>query len=101
MVGKLLIFAVLAIPAVTSGAGDGVLDRATLRGLKAVGIVIDRIDPQLPKEGLTAEVLHQRLVNRLTAAGITVNPDAQEFVGIQVAAVRGNRGPYAVSMTIG
>ena len=101
MVSKLLVVAVLAIPAVTSAAGDAVLDRATLRGLKGVGVVIDQIDPQLPKEGVTGNVLQKRLVDRLTAAGITVNPDAQEFVGIQVSAVRGNRGPYAVSITIG
>jgi hypothetical protein len=101
MVSKLLVLAVLAIPAVTSAAGDAVLDRATLRGLKAVGVVIDQIDPRLPKEGVTGNVLQQRLVDRLSAAGITVTPDAQEFVGIQVSAVRGNRGPYAVSITIG
>jgi hypothetical protein len=102
MESKLLVIAALvAIPAVTSGAGDAELDRATLRGLKAVGVVIDRIDPQLPKEGVTADVLQQRLANRLKAAGVPLVADAQEFVGIQVAAVRGNRGPYAISITIG
>ena len=38
------------IPLATSAAGDAELDRATMRGLKAVNVVIDRIDPQLPKE---------------------------------------------------
>jgi len=97
----LVIAALLAVPAVTCGAGDAELDRATLRGLKAVGVVIDRIDPQLPKEGVTSDELQKRLTSRLTAAGVPVVPDAQEFVGIQIAAVRGNRGPYALSLTIG
>src|SRR5690349_2769449 len=101
MQSKLLVVAaLLLVPAVTCAAGDAELDRATLRGLKAVGVVIDRIDPQLPKEGVTGDALHQRLVNRLTAAGVPVVPDAQEFVGIQVSAVRANRGPYAISITI-
>ena len=102
MPSKLLVLAaLLTIPVATIAAGDAELDRATLRGLKAVGVIIDRIDPQLPKEGVSADSLHQRLVNQLTAAGIPVNAAAQEFVGIQVAAVRGSRGPYALSMTIG
>ncbi len=97
----LLAAALLAIPAVTAGAGDSSIDRNTLRGLKAVGVVIDSIDPQLPKEGLSANALQQRLENRLKAADIPISPDATEFVAIQVSAVRGNRGPYAVSITIG
>lgn len=97
----LLLAALLAIPVVTCGAGDAELDRATLRGLKSVSVVIDRIDPQLPKEGVSPDALQERLSSRLTAAGIPVDPAVNEFVGIQVAAVRGNRGPYALSITIG
>src|SRR5215467_6268218 len=84
-----------------SRAGDGELDRATLRGLKAVNVVIDYVDPQLPKEGVAAPALQDRIESRLRDAHIEVNESATEFIGLQISAVRGNRGPYALSFTIG
>jgi len=99
---KLLVLAaLLAIPAVTLGAGDAELDRATLRGLKAVGVVIDHIDPQLPRDGVTANMLFDRLHAKLKGANIPIDMGAQEFVAIQVSSVRDKRGPYALAFTIG
>jgi hypothetical protein len=92
---------VLIYVAVTGhAAGDGALDRATLRGIPSVNVVIDHIDPLLPKEGVTAAALQERLEEKLKDAGIVVNTAATEFVGIQITAVRAGRGPYAVSYTI-
>ena len=96
-----ILAAFLAVPAGIRAAGDAELDRATLRGIRAVNVVIDQLDPQLPKEGLAAAVLQDRLEGRLRDANIQVNPSATEFIGLQVTAVRGGRGPYALSMTIG
>lgn len=99
---KWILFAVLAmIPLATSAAGDAELDRATMRGIKAVNVVIDRIDPQLPREGVSADALQERIEARLKEAKIEINPAAAEFVGIQITAVRSGRGPYALSFTIG
>src|SRR5688572_14733295 len=97
----ILFAALMAIPFATSAAGDAELDRATMRGLKAVNVVIDRIDPQLPKEGVSPDALQERIEARLKEAKIEINPAAAEFVGIQVTAVRAGRGPYALSFTIG
>jgi hypothetical protein len=97
----LSIAALLAVPAIIGAAGDSELDRATMRGLKAVNVVIDRIDPQLPKEGVRPADLQARIESKLKDAGIALNPEANEFVGLQITAVRDKRGPYALSFTVG
>ena len=50
---------------------------------------------------MSAEALQERIEARLKEAKIEINPDAAEFVGIQITAVRAGRGPYALSFTIG
>ena len=96
-----ILLAVVSISALSKAAGDGTLDRATLQGIKSVAIVIDRVDPLLPKEGVTPEILQERLETKLRDARITVDAAATEFVALQITAVRAGRGTYAVSYTIG
>lgn len=98
---RLFLIVALLLPPVTSGAGDDPIDRATLRGLKAVGVVIDNIDPELEKQGVTKEMLRPRVSARLEDAHITVDPAATEFVGLRITSVRASRGPYALSLTLG
>jgi hypothetical protein len=93
------LLAVLAPAANT--AGDAALDRATLRGLKAVGIVIDKVDPELVHQGLSEETLRARIEKRLTDGGITVDRAANEFVALRVIHVRNGRGPYALCIAVG
>jgi hypothetical protein len=97
----LLIFALLLLPPATRAAGDAPLDRATLRGLRGVGVVIDVLDPDLQKLGITRETMLTRLLVRLGGDGITINPGAAEFLGLRLTSAHGSRGPFAVSMTIG
>ena len=82
-------------------AGDAALDRATLKGIKAVGVIIDQLPQEFPREGVTAEMLQTRLSERLRDANITVDPAAKEFVGLRLTSVRASRGPYAVCIGIG
>ena len=82
-------------------AGDAALDRATLKGIKAVGVIIDQLPADFPKEGVTVDALQTRLAERLKDANITVDPAAKEFVGLRATSVRGARGPYAVCIGIG
>jgi hypothetical protein len=108
----LCIAAALILPTGLSAAGDSELDRATLRGLKAVNVVIDHIDPQLPKESVPPADLQARIVDRLKNASIVVDAEGTEFLGLQVAAVRSGGGggvvgrigggtTFALSFTIG
>jgi hypothetical protein len=102
-----LLMAVLALPPVMKAAGDAPLDRATLRGLGSLGVIIDPIDPELAKEGLTQDLLQKRIEGRLRDAGIAVDPSAPEFVGLRILQVRAQKGsfaqrpPYALCLSVG
>jgi hypothetical protein len=89
------------LPLATPGAGDAALDRATLRGLKSLGVVVDRIDPELGKEGFDAETFQTRIEVRLRSAGLPVAANSNEFLGLRLLQVRGGRGPFAVCLSIG
>jgi hypothetical protein len=89
----------LALP--LGGAGDAALDRATLRGLMAVNVVIDPVAPEIQKEGATADLLRTRLEQRLRDAGVKIDTASTEFVGLRLTSVRAARGPFAIAVTIG
>ena len=82
-------------------AGDAPLDRATLRGLHTVGVVVDPLDPELIRQGVTEDILKTRIEGRLRDGGIAVDKSATEFVGLRVMHVRASRGPYALCLSIG
>ena len=98
---RLLVPALLFLPPATRAAGDAPLDRATLRGLKSVNIVLDPLDPGLLRAGLTMIDLQTRLTERLREAHIPVDQSAVEFLGLRIVAVRGNRGPFALAFNLG
>ncbi|MBZ5725788.1 MAG: hypothetical protein LAP87_12410 [Acidobacteriia bacterium] len=91
----------LGVSGAADAAGDGPLDRATLRGLKGFSVVIDQLDPQLARDGLTREGLQRQIEARLQSAGVPVNKDAVEFLGLRILAVRDRKGPYSVSLAMG
>jgi hypothetical protein len=93
----LLIF----LPRLSQSAGDAPLDRATLRGLAAVNLVVDLIDPELQKLGITQDAVAPRLEERLKAAHINIDKSAAEFIAFRITFVHPNRGPYALSVTVG
>lgn len=95
------LFALLLLPPATRAAGDAPLDRATLRGLKGIGLVIDVLDPELEKLGVTRDALITRLLARLQGNRIRIDPGAAEFAGLRITAVRGNRGPFALALAFG
>lgn len=95
------VLALLLLPSFTQAAGDAPLDRATLRGVKSVHIVIDVVDAELQKLGITQTALQSRLGGRLKAANVPVDPDSAEFIGFRITSVRASRGPLALSLTIG
>ena len=84
-----------------AGAGDAALDRATLRGVKAVNVVIDPVAPEIQKEGATSDGLRTRLEEKLRDAGIAVDAAGNEFVALRLTSVRAARGPFAIAAAIG
>jgi hypothetical protein len=93
--------ALLLFPLVTRAAGDAPLDRATLKGLQAVGVVVDSIDPELEKLGVTRDLVLNHMLARLSARHVQVDPSAAEFLGLRITAVRSGHGPFAISMVVG
>jgi hypothetical protein len=91
----------LLLQPLTHAAGDAALDRATLQGLKTIGVVIDRIDPELVKQGFDRVALQSRIDVRLRKAGLPVAKNSNEFLGLRLLQVRGGRGPYALCVSIG
>ena len=82
-------------------AGDASLDRATLRGLKAFNIVIDPLDPQLEKAGLSADGIRSRIDTRLRHAGIALDNNAIEFVGLHIDSMFSKKGPNGLCFSLG
>ena len=89
----------LAAPAVLPG-GDATLDRATLRGVKTVNVVIDRLSPELETRGVTQKALRSRIEERLRSAGIAVDPKAVEFVGLRIDSMFSRKGPYSLCFSM-
>ena len=82
------------------GAGDGALDRATLRGVKSLNVVIDRLDPELEKAGITQDALRARITDRLSMAGIAIDPAALEFVGLRIDSFLARKGPASLCFSL-
>ena len=100
-----VLLAVLALP--LCGAGDSALDRATLRGITSVNVVIDPVAPEIEKQGASGSALRQRLEQRLREAGIGIDPASNVFVALRLTSVQGARGrfssqaPFAIATSIG
>jgi hypothetical protein len=96
-----LFLAILTQPLKIDAASDGPLDRATLRGLPAVTVVIDTLDRELAHDNLTQDALQSRMERRLRNAGMPLGKDPKVFLALRVTQVRAKRGPVAVCLSIG
>jgi hypothetical protein len=78
----------LAVPSLPVLASDSVMGRETLRGLKAIKIVVDRPGPDLEREGLTRDQLQSDIEEQLKKADIDVDSNANEFLGLGMISAR-------------
>jgi hypothetical protein len=92
-------FLALAHPA--ARASDGPIERATLRGLKAIKVIVDPPDAELQRAGVTAKNLAAQIAQRLERGGLPVDNNAIEFVGLTVTAAHVKKKTSAVSLTLG
>jgi hypothetical protein len=101
--GKFYLVAfLLFIPSFRCLAADSSMDRATLRGLTAVKIVIDQPPPEMEQEGLDRDHLRSTIEQKLRNGGIKIDNDAVEFLGLSIASARlGRRTPLSLMMNLG
>ena len=73
------------------------MDRATLRGLKAVKVVVDPLGSELEHEGLDANRLRETIEQKLRFASIKVDNDVNEFIGLNISFVQGGKKLLSIS----
>lgn len=81
-------FALVMLVAAPCAASDSSMDRSTLRGLKAVKVVVDSPAPEVEREGVSGDGLRITIEQKLRDAGITVDHDAVEFLGLNISSAR-------------
>jgi len=89
-------------------ASDTSMDRATLRGLQAVKVVVDPLGPELEREGLDANRLRGSIEQKLRNAGVKVDNDVNEFIGLSISFAQSGRkvlsvkkGPFSLTISLG
>ena len=87
----------LTVPALASDIPN---ERATLKGLKAVNLTVERIDPEAEKDGLTKSQLQTDVESRLRQAGISVDHLSDEYLYVDVNTLKGERGVYSYSVHV-
>lgn len=74
----------LAITVPALGAADDPDSRATLRGIKAIRVLVESMRPDAERDGLRKAQLQSEVKLRLQKAGITVTPSAAAFLYVSV-----------------
>ncbi len=99
---RTIIAALVLFASATRGmAGDTPMDRATLRGIKALKVVADRTGPDLERAGLTAASLQSQVEEKLRNAGVPIDGKAIEFIAVRALAAHDRRTPYALCLSLG
>ncbi|HKW97281.1 MAG TPA: hypothetical protein VJN43_06075 [Bryobacteraceae bacterium] len=92
----------MCIPLHTCLASDTGMDRATLRGLTSLKIVIDQPGNEMEQEGYDRGQLQSIMEQKLRDAGIKIDNDAVEFLGLSLTSARaGRRSPVSLMMNLG
>src|SRR5258708_660672 len=82
----------LVVPSLPVFASDSTADRETLRGLKAIKVVVEGVTPDLEHEGLSRDQLQIDIEEQLRKAGINVDRSANEFLGLGIISGRLKEG---------
>jgi hypothetical protein len=73
-------------PALIS-ASDSPAERASLKGLTAINVVVEDPGPAAEKSGLTPVALQNAVQLRLRQSGVPVTPDADPYLYVQVTVI--------------
>lgn len=75
-------------------------ERATLKGVQAVSVVVEILSPDIERDGLTKSQLKADVELRLQSAGIGLMPTSMEYLYLTLLAVKTKEGLYAYSLLL-
>jgi hypothetical protein len=93
----------IALPLLTAPAWaqDGAAQRATLKGVTVVEVVVEAMDPVAEQDGLVRSQLQTEVELRLRQAGIPVGPTPTGHLYVKVDTERSDRGQtYAYNVAV-
>ncbi len=98
--GFVLGIGLLLLPVAAWGQGSAA-QRATLKGIHTVEVVVETIDPAAEQDGLTRAHLQAEVEERLRQAGIPVGPALAGHLYVNVDTVKGEHGQtYAYNVSV-
>jgi hypothetical protein len=93
----------IALPLLTAPAWgqDSLAQRATLKGVNIVEVVVEEVDPVAERDGLTQSQLRTEVELRLRQAGIPVGPTLTGHLYVNVDTVKSDDGQtYAYNVLL-
>ncbi len=98
---RLALGSVLLLLAAPAWGQDGAAQRATLKGITIVEVVVEAMDPVAEQDGLTRSQLQTEVESRLRQAGITVGPTLTGHLYVNVDTEKGEHGQtYAYNVSV-
>jgi len=102
LIGLAVLWGIIGLSGAGSWAGDSELDRATLRGLQGVDVIVENLTPEVERAGLTRQQLQTDVELRLRKAGIPLLTSAERvkvpgkpFLGVHVHVVPRSDTPHS------
>ena len=102
-----LVAALLSLSLVGAGgapralAADDTLSRSSLKGLRTIGLIVEKLPPEAEAEGLTREQVQKDVELRLKDSGVTVAKEAGGFLYVSVQTVKfsdGSGHSYSIAL---
>ncbi len=87
-------------PLLRPGRADTPSRRVTLKGIKAVAVVVEDTPADAQRDGLTRNLLQTDVEQRLRQAGITVDDDAPGMLAVFVNTLKIESGFYAYAIRV-
>jgi Cdc6-like AAA superfamily ATPase len=95
----------------SSFAVNGVSNRATLRGLKGIGVLVEKLPSEVEHEGLKRDQLQMEVESKLQTAGIKVLTKEEAFntpgepflyinINVNVAKTESDIYPYSIDLLL-
>ena len=91
----------LLLPASQLSANDSPLERKTLSGLTALSVVVDPPEQALQDRGLAVAMVETEVEQRLLKAGVHLDKNAKEFIGIKIIAAHAKKTDFAICILLG